>query len=80
MRIEIDDLTRPKVAQLLQTHLDDIYATSPAKSVHALDLEKLLKPEFTFWTAWQQKDLLGCGALKVLSIQHAEVKSIHTAR
>jgi putative acetyltransferase len=57
-----------------------MYATSPAKSVHALDIEKLRKPDITFWTAWQQQDLLGCGALKTLSAQHAEIKSMRTAR
>jgi putative acetyltransferase len=80
LRIQIDALTHPKVAVLLQQHLDDMYATSPAESVHALDLETLLKPDITFWTAWQQEELLGCGALKTLSTQHAEIKSMRTAR
>jgi putative acetyltransferase len=80
LRIEIDDLTRPKVAQLLQAHLDDMYATSPVESVHALDLEKLGNPDITFWTAWQQQELLGCGALKTLSARHAEIKSMRTSR
>lgn len=80
MHIIKDDLTHPKVAALLQEHLEDMYATSPAESVHALDLEKLRKPDITFWTGWQQQDLLGCGALKTLSAQHAEIKSMRTAR
>lgn len=80
MQIKIDDLTHPKVAELLQEHLDDMYATSPAESVHALDLDKLRQADISFWTAWQQQDLLGCGALKILSMQHAEIKSMRTAR
>jgi putative acetyltransferase len=80
LRIEIDNLTHPKVAALLQQHLDDMYATSPAESVHALNCEKLRQPDITFWTAWQQQDLLGCGALKTLTPQHAEIKSMRTAR
>ena len=80
MQIKIDDLTHPKVADLLQQHLDDMYATSPAESVHALDLEKLRAPDIIFWTVWQQQDLLGCGALKTLSTQHGEIKSMRTAR
>ncbi|WP_339723505.1 GNAT family N-acetyltransferase [uncultured Paraglaciecola sp.] len=80
MQIQIDDLTHPKVVELLQQHLDDMYATSPAESVHALDLEKLRQPDITFWTVWQQQDLLGCGALKALSSQHAEIKSMRTSR
>ncbi|MEP1448099.1 MAG: GNAT family N-acetyltransferase [Paraglaciecola sp.] len=80
MQIKIDNLSHPKVVNLLQQHLDDMYATSPPESVHALDLEKLRQPEITFWTAWQQQDLLGCGALKTLSVKHAEIKSMRTAR
>lgn len=80
LKIKIDDLTHPKVAELLQEHLDDMYATSPAESVHALDLEKLRQPNISFWTVWQQQELLGCGALKTLSAQHAEIKSMRTAR
>jgi len=80
LRIQIDDLAHSKVAGLLQQHLDDMYATSPVESIHALDIEKLRKPDIIFWTAWQQKDLLGCGALKTLSAQHAEIKSMRTAR
>jgi putative acetyltransferase len=80
LRIVIDDLTHPKVVALLQQHLDDMYATSPAESVHALDLETLRKPDISFWTVWQQQDLLGCGALKTLSAHHGEIKSMRTAR
>jgi putative acetyltransferase len=39
LQIKIDDLTHPEVAELLQEHLNDMYASSPAESVHALDLE-----------------------------------------
>jgi len=39
---------------------------SPIESVHALDVQALLAPEITFWTAWQDSDLLGCAALKEL--------------
>jgi putative acetyltransferase len=80
LQIKIDDLTHPKVTELLQEHLDDMYATSPAESVHALDLDKLRQVDISFWTAWQRQELLGCGALKILSTQHAEIKSMRTAR
>jgi putative acetyltransferase len=80
LRIVIDDLTHPKVVALLQQHLDDMYATSPAESVHALDLETLRKTDISFWTVWQQHNLLGCGALKTLSAHHGEIKSMRTAR
>jgi putative acetyltransferase len=78
MKIERDDLTRPEVHALLQEHLDNMYELSPPESVHALDLTKLRKPDITFWTAWDESLLLGCGALKQLDATHGEIKSMRT--
>jgi putative acetyltransferase len=39
MDIVVDDPTSAHVRTLLREHLDDMYATSPADSVHALDKE-----------------------------------------
>ena len=80
MRIEIDDLTRPEVHALLHEHLTSMHRLSPPGSVHALDLERLRRPDVTFWCAWEGAELLGCGALKELSPSHGEVKSMRTAR
>ena len=79
MRIEIDDLSGPAVRTLLAEHLADMYATSPAESVHALDLTALTHPAITVWTIWDGEDLLGCAALKELSPVAGEVKSMRTA-
>lgn len=78
MRIEIDDLTRPEIHALLNEHLQDMYGLSPPESVHALDIERLRKPEITFWSAWDGSVLLGCGALKQLDHKHGEIKSMRT--
>ncbi|MBO9490649.1 GNAT family N-acetyltransferase [Endozoicomonas sp. G2_1] len=78
MNIIIDDLSTNAVAKLLQEHLDDMYATSPAESVHALDINKLKAPEITFFSAWQEQCLLGCVAIKQLSDHHGEIKSMRT--
>ncbi len=78
MNIRIDDLTGPEIKQLLTEHLDDMYATSPEESVHALDLSELQQPNITFWTIWEGAQLLGCGALKALDEQEAEIKSMRT--
>lgn len=79
MLIKIDDLRGPEVAQILMEHLDDMYAVSPPESVHALDLEKLRRPEITFWSVWDGNQLAGCGAIKELDETHAEIKSMRTA-
>lgn len=80
MRIEVDDLYRPQVAELLDEHLQDMRAWSPPESVHALDLERLRQPGITFWTVWEGDELLACGAIKRLDATHGELKSMRTAR
>lgn len=79
MLIKIDDLSGSEIHRLLQEHLDSMALHSPAESCHALDLEGLRKPEITFWTAWEGGELLGCGAVKELDPNHAELKSMRTA-
>jgi len=80
MRILEDDLSSTAVATLLGEHLEGMVRHSPAESVHALDLTALRAPDITFWTAWDDAKLLGCGALKALDNRHGEIKSMHTAR
>jgi putative acetyltransferase len=78
VNIEIDDLSRPAIHALLNEHLQSMRALSPPESVHALDLERLRRPEITFWSAWDGPLLLGCGALKEIDAAHGEVKSMRT--
>lgn len=80
MDIRPDDLTHPAVHALLEEHLADMHAWSPPGSVHALDLAGLRGPDISFWTVWEGETLLGCGALKQLAPDHAEIKSMRTAR
>ena len=77
--IRLDDLSDPRIAELLEDHLRDMRSISPPESVHALDLERLKRPEIAFWTAWNGDDLAGCGALRRLDAEHAEIKSMRTA-
>jgi len=73
-----DDLTSHEIEELLADHLREMNQHSPPESVHALDLEKLRKPEITFWSIWHDDELVGCGALKELDPTHAEIKSMRT--
>jgi len=77
--IQEDDLRSPEIAALLQAHLDHAARHSPPESIHALDLDRLRVPEITFWSVWSNGALAGCGALKELSPDHGEIKSMHTA-
>lgn len=76
--VAVEDPDQPDVRALLEEHLRDMYATSPAESVHALDLAGLTHPAVTFWTARTGGALLGCGALRHLDERHGEVKSMRT--
>lgn len=80
MEIRIDDLSGTEIAELITDHLRSMTTHSPPESVHALNLDKLRKPEITFWSAWEGEDLVGCGALKELDSLHGEVKSMKTSK
>jgi putative acetyltransferase len=79
MQIKIDDLTGPEIAELLREHLANMAQNSPPESIHALSLDELRKPDITFWSVWEETELVGCGALKELDAQHGEIKSMRTA-
>jgi putative acetyltransferase len=61
VHIQIDDLSGPEIRALLEEHLASMRRHSPPESVHALPIEELRKPEITFWTVWENGELLGCG-------------------
>ena len=78
MEIKIDDLSGSEIAEFLEEHIREMKSVSPPESKHALDLEGLRKPEITFWTLWDDSRLIGCGAIKELDTNHAEIKSMRT--
>lgn len=86
--IRLDDLRDPRIASFLEEHLQDMRATSPPESVHALDLSRLRDPSVQFWSVWWARSnvadtggptLVGTGALKRLEGREAEIKSMRTA-
>ena len=79
MEIRIDDLQGPEIRLLIQEHLRHAAERTPPGSIHALGIEGLRAPDITFWTLWDNGELLGCGALKELDREHGEVKSMRTA-
>lgn len=79
MQIRTDDLTGESILQLLAEHLVDVALHSPPESIHALDVDALRRVETTFWSAWQDDRLMGCGALRELDPAHGEIKSMRTA-
>jgi putative acetyltransferase len=78
--ISTDDPRAKDVRELLETHLKFSREVTPAVHVHALDVEGLLDPSVTFYSARRAGALLGVGALRRLDPSHAEIKSMHTSR
>jgi putative acetyltransferase len=76
VQIREDDLADARIHQFLRAHLDEMHSITPPESVHALDLDGLRQADITFWTAWEADELVGCGALKVLSPDSGEIKSM----
>ncbi|KIL51193.1 GNAT family N-acetyltransferase [Jeotgalibacillus campisalis] len=79
MEIRLDDLSGKKIQKLIREHLNNMLEHSPPESKHALDIEALKNPDITFWSVWEEDELLGCGALKELDAQHGEIKSMRTS-
>lgn len=80
VEIRVEQVRGPAIEGLLREHLTDMMRHSPVESVHALDLDRLRADDITFWTVTDDAELLGCGALRELTADHGEVKSMRTAQ
>ncbi len=78
IRVVPDDLASPQVQELIAEHLAGMHGNTPAGHVHALAIEGLRVPEVTFWSAWCDGKLCGCGAFKALTDTSGEIKSMRT--
>tara|TARA_B100000963_G_scaffold104871_1_gene90861 strand:+ start:4968 stop:5435 length:468 start_codon:yes stop_codon:yes gene_type:complete len=70
------NFNNPEVNELLTKHFIELRAASPEGSAHVLDIPGLKVPSIKFWSLWEDENLVGCGALKFLDIEHGEFKSI----
>ena len=75
-----DDLKDGKVISLLEEHLREMRQYSPPESIHALKKSDLFDQSLKFWSAWDEGNLAACGALKQLSSDHGEIKSMRTSK
>jgi putative acetyltransferase len=76
--IAADDPRADDVRAVLELHLAFTRTTSPPEHVHALDLDGLLDPAVTLYSARRDGAVLGVGAIKRLDDAHGELKSMHT--
>lgn len=76
--IRRDDLTHPQTRALLTLHLAGMQADSPPDAVFALDLSGLQTADIDVWTLWDGPAIAGVGALRTLSADQGEIKSMRT--
>jgi putative acetyltransferase len=72
----LDDLSGEAIRALVAQHLHEMTSNSPEDSCHAFGVDQLREPGVLFWSAWADATLVGCGALKHLDPQRAEIKSM----
>ena len=78
IQLRIDDLSGEDTQALIAEHLAGMHGNSPPEHVNALALDGLRAPDVTFWSAWRDGELCGCGALKELDPETGELKSMRT--
>lgn len=71
-----DPLESEEVLDLLQMHLEEMHAASPACKVHAMPAERLREDDVTFYAVREGGALAAVGALKELGPEHGELKSM----
>lgn len=79
MELREGGLDDPRVIALVAHHQAEARATTPQDNAHAMGTEGLRQADISFWCAWEGEELLGIGALRELSPDHGEVKSMRTA-
>ncbi|MEI4273053.1 GNAT family N-acetyltransferase [Klenkia sp. LSe6-5] len=78
LTIRRDDLTDPRVRDLVALHVGSMLADSPPGTSYALDLTGLTGPGMTVWTAWDGSPDDGALAGMVALSCTGELKSMRT--
>lgn len=79
MRIEIDDLSDIRICNFLEEHIEEMKSVTPPESKHALDLDGLKHSDVAFWSAWENEQIIACGAYKKIDASHVEIKSMRVS-
>jgi putative acetyltransferase len=79
MELREGGLDDPQVVALIAHHLAEARGSTPKDNAHAMGADALRHPDISFWGLWDGDALLGFGALRQLSAEHGEIKSMRTA-
>jgi len=72
------DFSHEETRDLLALHLAGMHENTPAGHVFALDMAALTSSDIEVWTVHHHGHVAGIGALKRLSAQNGELKSMRT--
>ena len=78
LEIAVDDPRAEDVGCLLARHLAFSRGSTPAEYSFALDVDRLVEPGITFFSARLEGAVVAVAALKRLGEGHLELKSMHT--
>ena len=67
----------PVLAPLITRHLTLMHASSPACSIHAMEATDMVEANVQFFAAFHENEPIAMGALKRMSDDHGELKSMH---
>ena len=76
MKVICGDFDDPRVVALLRHHLAGMHENSPPGSVFALDQTGLKAFDISFYTAWQDGELLGMGDLKAVAAAPSDLEQV----
>ena len=77
--VKVDDLSCSDVQALITSHVSNMYDTTPRAFAFAMDVDALRSDDVSVWTVrGNDGALMGCGALKQLGNNSAEIKSMRT--
>jgi putative acetyltransferase len=79
VRIAVDELSGPQIAEFLDQHARQLRSVKPAGCKHVLGLDGLRQPGITVWSVRDGGAVVGCGAIARLDPGHAEIKSVRTS-
>ena len=79
LQVVEDDVSGEAIRALVMLHLAGMHAGSPACKVHALPIAALRAADVTFYSVWAGDALAGKGAIRHLTADHGELKSMRVA-
>lgn len=78
MDIRPADLNHSSVQALLELHFRGMHEGSPPGTCFVLDLSGVRASDVSVWAIWRDGEAIGVGALRTLSPDHGEIKSMRT--